>query len=88
MKELGYGDIVPSFWYGLVVKAGTPRDIVTTLERTIKSALRDPKVSKRFTDQGVVIKISTSTPDDFTVHIDSEIERWGKVTKEAGMTAE
>ncbi len=84
LKELGYADIVPRFWYGVVVRAGTPSAIVNTLDETIKIALRDPGLSKRFNDQGVILKTSAS-PEDFAASMNAETARWSKVIKEAGI---
>lgn len=86
LKELGYESIVPTFWWGVAVKAGTPADVVAKLNKVVTDAMRDPSVSKKFTDQGVLVK--TTSSKEFTSYIDSEITRWTKVMREAGMTAE
>lgn len=86
LKELGYESIVPTFWWGVAVKAGTPAPVVARLESVINAAMQDPAVSKKFTDQGVVVK--TSSSKEFTAYIDSEITRWTKIMREAGMSAD
>jgi tripartite-type tricarboxylate transporter receptor subunit TctC len=87
LRELGYADIVPTFWYGAVVKAGTPPEAVVTLDTAIRAAVASPQTAKRLTDQGVVIKTSAN-PDEFKAYMDSEIDRWTKVIREAGLKVE
>ena len=86
LKELGYESIVPTFWWGVAVKAGTPADVVDKLHNVILAAMHDPAVARKFTDQGVVVK--TTSPKAFEAYIDSEITRWTKVMREAGMSAD
>ena len=86
LKELGYGDIVPTFWWGVAVKQGTPAPVVAKLHSVITGAMQDPAISKKFTDQGVQIK--TSSPEAFGQYISAEITYWTKVMHDAGMTAE
>lgn len=87
LKELGYGDIVPTFWYGMTAKAGTSREAVDAIDRTLKAAVRDPTVVKRFAEIGVVLTASTS-PEQFRKYIDAETEKWGRVIKENGIKGE
>lgn len=85
LKELGYGSIVPTFWWGVVVKAGTPKPIVDQLQKVILGAMQDPVIAKKFTDQGVVIK--TSNPEEFSRYINAEIGHWTPIMRAANMTA-
>lgn len=86
LNELGYGDIVPTFWYGIAVKAGTPTPVVQRIMDAAHKGMRDPKVSAKFVSQGVLIK--TSTPDEFANYTRQEATRWIAVMKEANMKAE
>jgi len=78
----GY-DLTP--WYGLLLPAGTPRAIVTRLNREIGGILTEPDMVERFRTQG--IDLVTSTPEGFAALIKSEIPKWRKVVKESGATA-
>jgi tripartite-type tricarboxylate transporter receptor subunit TctC len=78
----GY-DLTP--WYGLLFPAGTPRGIVTQLNREIGAILTTPEMAERFRTQG--IDLVTSTPEAFGALIKSEIPKWRKVVKESGATA-
>lgn len=86
LQELGYGAIVPTFWWGVAVKAGTPQPVIDTLHQAMVAAITDPEVAGKFTSQGVIIK--TSSPAEFTEYVDSEITRWTAVMKAAGMSAQ
>lgn len=86
LAELGYGDIVPTFWYGVAVKAGTPAHIVQRITQAVHNGMRDPNVSAKFLSQGMIIK--TSTPEEFARYTQEEGTRWIAVMKEAGMKAE
>jgi tripartite-type tricarboxylate transporter receptor subunit TctC len=78
----GY-DLTP--WYGLLLPAGTPRAIVTRLNREIGGILTAPDMVERFRTQG--IDLVTSTPEGFSALIKSEIPKWRSVVKESGATA-
>jgi tripartite-type tricarboxylate transporter receptor subunit TctC len=86
LKELGWGHVVSSPWFGMVARAGTPAPVLQRLHAAVVAAIREPAVAKKFTDQGV--DIVTSTPQEFAAFIQAETDRWGKVIREAGMTVE
>jgi len=73
-------------WYGMMVPAGTPQPIVERLHRDIVAALKSPDVSARLS--GLGSRLVGSTPEAFGVHIRSEIDKWGKVIRAAGVTVE
>lgn len=86
LKELGYEAIVPTFWWGVAVKSGTPPQIVERLQNVINEAMRSPAIAAKFTEQGVIIQ--TSSSNAFGAYIESEITLWTKVMHEAGMRAD
>jgi tripartite-type tricarboxylate transporter receptor subunit TctC len=73
-------------WYGMMVPAGSPRPIVDRLQRDITAVLKMPDVRDRLTNLGS--HLVASTPEEFRAHIRSEIEKWGKVIRAAGVTVE
>ena len=83
LEELGYGEIVPTFWWGVAVKKGTPDEIVELLSKSVAEAMHDPQIAGKFTSQGVLI--NTTTPAEFTAYINEEIEKWSKVMADANM---
>jgi tripartite-type tricarboxylate transporter receptor subunit TctC len=70
---------VPGFeatqWYGLLVPAATPKDIVAKIQRDTAAALRDPAVNERLASEGA--EPVGNTPEQFGTFIRSEIELWG-----------
>ena len=73
-------------WQGMLAPKNTPRTIVASLHERIRKALSTPEQTKRFNDAG--LDIIASTPEEFTVHLKKEIEKWGRVIKERGMKAD
>ena len=73
-------------WYGLLAPAGTPPAIVARLNTELNRVLTDPVMAQRLLDQGV--EPMPGTPDALSDRIVSETERWRKVIKAAGITAE
>jgi tripartite-type tricarboxylate transporter receptor subunit TctC len=73
-------------WYGLLAPAATPPAIVTRLNVELNRVITDPAMVQRLLDQGV--EPMPGTPDALRDRIVSETERWRKVIKAAGITAE
>ncbi len=70
-------------WYGVITGANVPRPIVNKLQQAMAQALKAPDVAQRLAGEG-----STpvgSTPEQFTAHIQSEINKWRKLVKEANL---
>lgn len=85
--EQGYKDLAQVIeWYGIVVPAATPRDIVVRLNADIHKALRSPDVNKRVVSLGQTP--APSTPEAFGELIRAEHARWGKVVKASGAKAD
>ena len=68
-------------WYGIVTVAGTPRPIIIYLNEEIVRALQSPDVKELLFKQG--LEVRTSTP----AYIKSEFDKWAKVIKDAGISA-
>ena len=52
IDEAGGPDLYSSFWHGLWVAKGTPKDVIAKLNAAVSQALEDPAVKKRFADIG------------------------------------
>jgi tripartite-type tricarboxylate transporter receptor subunit TctC len=85
MAEQGYADLVAVNWWGVLVPTGTPRPIVDKLNADLVKVLADPDLKKRYADLGV--EPMSSTPEFFGEFIKSEMARYAKVIKDAGITA-
>lgn len=85
MAESGFPDFDVSAWFGLVAPAGTPHDVIATLNTAVNQVLAMPAVRERFDTMGAVA--APTTPEQFGDYIKSEVDMWGKVVKASGATA-
>ncbi|MGA7480298.1 MAG: tripartite tricarboxylate transporter substrate binding protein [Bradyrhizobium sp.] len=84
--ELGMPELQAENWYGMVAPAGTPAPIVERLNQIATEAMRDPAVKEKLAIQGATLV--GDSPAHFHAFIESEIARWAKVIKDAGVTTE
>ena len=73
-------------WMGLLAPAATPRAVITRLHAEAARIVHLPDVKQRF-----VVDAADpvgGTPEQFAVFLKSEIERWSRVVKQAGIKAE
>jgi tripartite-type tricarboxylate transporter receptor subunit TctC len=81
---------VPGFavldWQGLFTTAKTPPNVVNKLNAEVVRILRLPDVIEKLAVAGV--EIQTSTPAEWGEFVKTEIAKWGKVVKEAGVKVE
>ena len=73
-------------WYGILVPAGVPKDIVDRLNKEMARAIANPKIAAMFVKLGTQ-PISTSS-EEFAAFIKSEQVKYAKVIKEAGIKAD
>jgi tripartite-type tricarboxylate transporter receptor subunit TctC len=86
VAELGLPGFEATTWHGLVAPAGTPRDIINTLNRAMSEALKDPAISKSLMDLGV--EINSGSPEEFAAYIQYEIPKWAAVIEASGAQAD
>jgi tripartite-type tricarboxylate transporter receptor subunit TctC len=83
-------EFVPGYdadgWFGLGAPAGTPATIVEALRKAINAGIADPAVQAKFADIGAAAM--PTTLDEFKKLIADETDKWGKVVRTAGLTAE
>ncbi len=83
MAEAGIADFNTPLWFGLVVAAGTPRPIVEKLADASKKAMHTADATELLHKQGFVP--DNLGPDRFGAFIASEIARWSRVVRAAGI---
>ena len=86
VAEAGYPGFETSQWYGVMVKAGTPPEIVKKLNAEINKALQSSQVTQRYATDNAVAEIGT--PEQFGAYIAKEQARWRDVVKKANITIE
>jgi tripartite-type tricarboxylate transporter receptor subunit TctC len=72
-----------SSWIGLVAPAGTPEPIIARLHRELTAAQDSPELQKQFAHEGAdEVRMSSA---EFGAFIASELAKWGRVVKDAGI---
>ena len=86
LAEAGIKDIDVDIWYALLGPAGLPRDIVQILNGELAAILRDPETRAGLLKQG--LSPTTGTPAELAKLIETDLERWGRVVREARISAD
>jgi len=81
--EAGMPNLQTENWYGMVAPGKTPPQIVAAINKAAVEAMKDPKVIEKLSSQGATLV--GDTPEHFRAFIDSEIKKWAKVIKDAGV---
>jgi tripartite-type tricarboxylate transporter receptor subunit TctC len=83
MEESGVPNQESDALTGVVVPAGTPREIIDLLYREIAKAFAQPDVKERFAALG--FHPIANTPEEYAAYISAEIPKWGKVVSAASI---
>ena len=83
LRESGVADYDVVSWNALFAPAGTPPEIVKTLNQALQEILGDADVRKRLLELG--IEARASTPEEISARLKSDIEKWRKVIEKAGI---
>jgi tripartite-type tricarboxylate transporter receptor subunit TctC len=73
-------------WWGLLAPAGTPQPVIERLYGTVSEVLQSKETSQRMENEGA--EPVRMAPAEFKRFISSELAKWGKVAREAGIKAE
>jgi hypothetical protein len=80
--EQGARGVEAASWNGVLLPAGTPRDIIARIYAEISVVMKLPEVSERLAGAGV--EPALMSPEEFAAFIDSETARYAKVVKSSG----
>jgi tripartite-type tricarboxylate transporter receptor subunit TctC len=86
MAEAGLPGVEATGWNGVCVPTGVPQPVIDILYREIVKALNDPVIKNQIFETGATI--GGERPDEFAAFIRAEMEKWGKVIKDSGITAQ
>ena len=86
VAESGYPDFEAVNWYAFVAPGRTPKDIIDFWNREIVKALKDPQVNADLAKHG--LEPAPGTPEELSRYMDRESEKWGKIVRDAKITAE
>jgi tripartite-type tricarboxylate transporter receptor subunit TctC len=84
--ELGHGEFTTNVWFGLMLRAGTPPDVLTTLLNAAKAAHADTDVKAKLEALG--LEVSGETGPEFAADIRKQAARWARLVKAAGFKAD
>ena len=73
-------------WFGIFAPARLPKQTLGRLHKAVIDAMNAPDVRTRFAN--LALDITAGSPQEFETHLKSELERWGKVVKAAGIKPE
>jgi len=83
IAEAGLPDYYAASWYGLLLPAGVPKDIVNVLAKEIETIMREPDIQEKMLKQG--FEPVGNSAEEFTKFIREEMPRWAKIVKLAGI---
>jgi tripartite-type tricarboxylate transporter receptor subunit TctC len=83
ISEAGLPGFELTGWYGLVGPAGMPASIMALVNREIGQVLNSPKLKTRLASDGS--EVATGTPTELQNMLASELDRWGKLIKQANL---
>jgi tripartite-type tricarboxylate transporter receptor subunit TctC len=86
IDEAGVPGFQAANWWGIGAPAGTPPAVIAKLNTEINAVLDSPEVKKQFDNDGAVIVRMSSA--EFGTFFEAELEKWGKVVKEAKIKPE
>jgi tripartite-type tricarboxylate transporter receptor subunit TctC len=86
LADMGLADFTATAWFGLLLKSGTPDEVVKRLEGAAIAAHADPAVKARLAAQG--FDVSGQTGAAFKESIEVQFERWAKIVKATGFSAD
>ncbi len=86
VAEAGLPGFEASSWQGVLVPAKTPKPVIDRLHREIVAALHSPEIERRLLADGS--EVGGGSPEAFGAYIRSEIAKWTRVVKEAGIRVE
>jgi tripartite-type tricarboxylate transporter receptor subunit TctC len=84
--EQGFPGIEADLWFGYWAPAGTPPDILAKIYADVAQTLAAPEVREALTKQGLVP--TPGGPEELAAILRRELDRWGKVVREAKIKAD
>jgi tripartite-type tricarboxylate transporter receptor subunit TctC len=85
-EAMGVPGLDVDLWYAMLAPAGTPRTIVAKLSAEVQEILKLDDVREQLAKQG--LQASPGSADDYLALLKSDIDKWAKVIKTAGIKAE
>jgi len=84
MAEAGYPQVDMDMWFGILAPAGTPEPVISTLNSTINSVLREPEIKERLAQLQITAK--PGTPSEFASFLEKDIAKRSELIGREGIT--
>jgi tripartite-type tricarboxylate transporter receptor subunit TctC len=86
LHEAGVTDFEMDSWAGLLAPAHTPKEVVDRLNAEVRRIIENPAIRQKIGEIG--FEAFGSTPDAFAVFIKEQLDKWGKMVRDAGIQPE
>ena len=84
--ELGYPNLVSSFWFGVMAPKGSPSEMTSKVSAAVQKAISDPDLQAKMIKVGMIPEVGGA--DALQAQLDSDMKTWGKVVKDNNITLE
>jgi tripartite-type tricarboxylate transporter receptor subunit TctC len=81
--ESGIPNMVLHHWWGVLAPAGLPKPVQMKLHQELVKAVNNPLIRERY--KTLIIEAATTSPEEFKTLLATDLKRWGKVVKDAGI---
>jgi tripartite-type tricarboxylate transporter receptor subunit TctC len=85
-EESGVRGMVLTHWFGVIEPARLPKPVLARVHDEFVAAAGHPSVVERY--KGLMLDAATTSPQEFRALIESDLARWGKVVRDAGIKAQ
>jgi len=86
MQQAGVTGFEAGTWFGVLAPTGTPNPVIEQLSKALNAVLEEKDLRETLTSRGAVVR--GGTPAQFNSFFLAEYEKWGKIVKAAGVTAD
>jgi tripartite-type tricarboxylate transporter receptor subunit TctC len=86
IAEAGLPGFEVNVWYGLFAPRATPRHVIEKIASDVKRLITTPEMRERFTALGV--EAEGTSPSEFKKYFRNDVEKWRKVVRAAGVSAD
>ena len=86
LGELGYSGMEDYTWVGIFAPAGTPTEVLQKLNGAILRIANEADIKQRL--EAVAFDVTAAPPSETSAYVRSEVAKWARVVKEAGIKAD
>jgi len=84
--EAGFPSVEATGWQGVMVRAGTPKDVVARINAQVNSIMAVPDMKSKIVEQGFIpVTMGVGETVEF---VSADVERWGKIIRDGNIKSE